>query len=49
MNTRSRLALLWQSASEADFYGSDEITALQVRQASRMYQVLALEVGSPML
>lgn len=31
-STRSRLALLWQNSSEADFYGTDEITALQVSQ-----------------
>lgn len=29
---RSRLALLWQSTCEADFYGTDEITALQVTE-----------------
>lgn len=28
---RSRLVLVWQSASEADLYGADDITALQVR------------------
>lgn len=30
-STRSRLALLWQSTCEAEFYGTDEIAALQVR------------------
>ncbi|CAM9817628.1 unnamed protein product, partial [Ectocarpus sp. 12 AP-2014] len=27
-STRSRLVLVWQSTTEADFYGTDEITAM---------------------
>lgn len=29
--SRSRLALVWQSVSEAELYGIDEITAMQAR------------------
>lgn len=29
--SRSRMVLLWQSTAEADLYGSEEITRMQVR------------------
>lgn len=31
-STRSRLALVWQTTNESDFFGTDEIAALQVRR-----------------
>ncbi|CAM9957735.1 unnamed protein product, partial [Ectocarpus sp. 8 AP-2014] len=39
-STRSRLVLVWQSTTEADFYGTDEITAMQ--KSNGLLEVTAL-------
>ncbi|CAM9831972.1 unnamed protein product [Ectocarpus sp. 4 AP-2014] len=40
-STRSRLVLVWQSTTEADFYGTDEITAMQ-EKSDGLLEVTAL-------